>query len=51
MELNPEPRLRELSEQGPAFRGLWEEDAVTGRGVTGRIAIPWPHIKRTEVPD
>lgn len=51
METNPESRLGELSEQGPAFLGLWEEGAVTGLGLSGQTALPWPDVKRAEVPN
>lgn len=51
MQIDPESRLGEPSEQGPASLGLREEDAVTGLGVSGQTAIPWPYMKRTEVPN
>lgn len=51
VQIDPESRLGEPSEQGPASLGLREEDAVTGLGVSGQTAIPWPYMKRTEVPN
>lgn len=51
VETNPESRLGGLSEQGPAFLGLWEEGAATGLGMSGQTAIPWPEMKKMEIPN